>query len=204
MKSSFVSISALIFLLLMYGCGSSPASNEITAKNAASGPNSNSNSSTSVVAPSANQQIAPGILGPVGNSNVDVNAPAAGNVDPNQRRRVIDVPTSGPLPTPIAVPAPDNSAVSTTMDRSGAFVETRVFKGDQYIAKVEKVSDGTKSTAKIYLKSGRVISVSPDNIGAINAVQLETLKQLAGIKSPTPLPQARGKEDGTTKKNQQQ
>ncbi len=206
MNRSICLILALVTACLLQACGSAPASN--AAANAP-GPKSNANASGVVVdnsnTPSnvsiANQQI-PGITGPANAAPPDPNAPSGGDLAMANKRRIVDVPGPPPSGPPPSIPAPDNSAMTTAMAPDGSFVESRVFTGDKDISKLERTSNGKAQSVKIFLKSGRVVSVSPSKVAAINSVPLAAIKALAGIKAP-PAPKLSLQEIQELKKKQE-
>ncbi|MEP6944670.1 MAG: hypothetical protein ABJA02_02050 [Acidobacteriota bacterium] len=178
-----------------FGCGSGsePAANSNVVRTTSNIENTNSNggvipagSNTAPAAVSTNQPIA-GITGPAA-TNVDPNAPSAGNLAMDNRRKVVDVQSTGPIPAPISVPAAENSSVSTSMSKDGSFVETRVFRGDPTILKLERTLNGQTQIVRLFLRSGKVVQLSPDKVPAVNSVSLERLRALAGIRSTAPPP----------------
>ncbi len=57
-------------------------------------------------------------------------------------------------------PAPDNSEISSTMNSKGVPIETRVFKNNPMLLKVEKTfEDPVNPLTKAYLKNGKVLIV---------------------------------------------
>ncbi len=67
-------------------------------------------------------------------------------------------PIPATKPTPFA--APDNSEIAVTMNRRGVPIETRIFKNNPRLAKVERTfEDGSNPVTKVYLKNGKVLMV---------------------------------------------
>lgn len=94
------------------------------------------------------QNIDPNTVNMPGNSNMNV---------PNGR-----VITNGPADPnfkgkPMEMPAAYNSTMSTTMNKDGKFLETRAFKDDPQILKLERMQE--LKTFKLYLKNGKVIEL---------------------------------------------
>ena len=188
----------VILLSFLTACGSKP---DEVRKAASPG---NSNVTANTASPSAaGQTPIPGIEGPNVAANADINAPAAGEIMTPKRRELVDVP--GPVLPPAPIPAPEDSTVTSMMDKSGIAYETRVFGSDQQIAKVQKVFNATNTTAKIYLKSGKVVTVAADKIPALFTISLAEIKKLAGITPPPPVPSSDSglKSDPNSKKKQQ-
>lgn len=193
MKNIYLIAVCLISGSLLAGCGSAPTGAANAASNTAPAANSNSagvlpggaNSNSVVIGPG---ESIPGITAPGKAANIDVNAPGDANLAMASKRRITDVPGQGPSGPPPTRPAGENSTYSATMAADGSFLETRVFSGDQSIAKIEKTSNGAKQAVRIFLKSGRVVSVPASKVESVNTVALATIKSLAGIKeTPKPL-----------------
>jgi hypothetical protein len=201
MKSIYYCATVLFLGSMMFGCGSGPGTAADSGNTSGSGLVSDKGNSNAPAA-AANQPIA-GITGnsqPVGN---EANTQSAGPVSMADRRKIVDMPGGPPSGAAPSVPAPENSSVSTTMDNSGTFIETRVFRDNQYISKVEKTSNGTRQTAKIFLKNGRLVNVAPAKIPAINAINVAGLMDLAGVRLPPSPPQKPVQTEELTKKGKQ-
>ena len=187
-------IFSLLIAVLVAACGSQPVADGTAAKNGTAGAPAASPGSGQPSDPSAPS----GIAVPSGNSNIDANSPPAGDVAMGNKRGIVDGPAGPPMAPPVKN-APENSTLATTMGKNGAFIETRVFTADPFVAKVEKTSLGPNQTAKIFLKNGRVVSVAADKIGAIGTVTLATIRELAGVKPAAP-PPGETRPDDTKKK----
>lgn len=191
----------LIYLMLFaaalsFGaCSSAPATDNTAA------PHSPSNTTTGQRAvpeqPAANGgNISPTAGQPSVASNTAPDASAAnadtaskgpaGQIDPvNGRRRIVDTPAMGPIPPPPVVPAPENSTMSSTMNKSGQFVETRTFKSDPQLLKVERTwQSPQKSTIKYWLRNGRTLSAPGDRIKDLATVSSNDLLANAGVSRP--------------------
>jgi len=85
-------------------------------------------------------------------------------------------------------PAPDNSEYQTTMDKTGAAIETRTFHDNPYITKVTRTWKGVndKSIA-IYLKSGKVVNLPGDKLPEIRSLPVESFYEAAGVKVAPPV-----------------
>jgi hypothetical protein len=116
-----------------------------------------------------------------------INAPSNSNLTNQNQRPIVNGPMM-PNAKASEVARPYNSAMSTSMDKQGKFVETRTFKDDPQILKVERKQELKK--VKLYLKSGKVVDLPYDKVGNIFVDGSPAdLLQLAGIKPPaTPAP----------------
>lgn len=99
-----------------------------------------------------------------------------------RQKNLINSPSSGPLPPPQFRPAPENSKIATTMNGEGAVIETRVFKNNPQLVKVEMTWAGPKDkTFKIFLKNGKVVEAKSDNIDNLESTPTSVLLKLAGM-----------------------
>jgi hypothetical protein len=86
-----------------------------------------------------------------------------------------------------AQPAKDNSTFYSFLADAG--YEVRTFNDNPHILKVEKKTTGEgKSTAKIFLRGGKVVEVDGNKIQQLSTAPLDTLLGLAGIRLPKPPP----------------
>lgn len=81
-------------------------------------------------------------------------------------------------------PAPENSEFSVAL--LDILVERRTFLKHPILAKVEKTSNGTSKTAKVFLKDGRVIDLPGDSIPSLSTLASSSILKAAGIASPAP------------------
>ena len=108
---------------------------------------------------------------------------AANNSKMTKDRKLVDTPGAAKEPT--RVPAAGNSEIATTMDKHGNFVETRYFKGNQAIEKVERTWLGpTSKSLKITLKGGKVLTVSDNEISDFANTSVTAFLEMVGIKQP--------------------
>lgn len=169
-------IFALLIIIVSFAGCSSSSSEQTRAGNGGATQDSKS------TAPTANQ--------PPANPNSETaNAnltPTRAEVIAKLRQKRLELgnaPSSEPLPEPQFRPARDNSMVSTTMNSKGDVVETRIFKNNPQISKVEMNWVGPKnSVLKIFLKDGRVVDAKGGNIKNLGATPVATLLQLASVK----------------------
>ena len=80
---------------------------------------------------------------------------------------------------PFSRPAPDNSIYSVTL--ADEAVETRTFKDNPQLVRVEKRSNGTQSSIKVFLKDGRVIDLPGDKIAAMSMASAADILAAAGV-----------------------
>ena len=167
-------IIALIFIAGLFAGCSSPVT---TSSNIGSVKQSSNSSAGPGSDPSAN---------PNTESSHANHTPTRAEIRERLRQKsLISAPSSGPLPPPQFRPAPENSMVSTTMNSQGAVVETRVFKDNPQIVRVEMTWVGPKDNAlKIFLRNGRVVEAKADNIENLGSTPISVLLEKAGIKAP--------------------
>ena len=168
----------LLFCLLLVcfgsGCGSSSSSN------------ATANSNTTAIANASSANVATAV--PYTSANgAAIDANAANPTNANQAQIKVITPPPG-NPKPMTFPAPDNSEYSSTMDKSGQAVETRVFHSDPLISKVERVWKGVDEKAvSIYLKNGKIVKVPGDKWPDIKSQPVQTFYEAAGVKPPQPV-----------------
>lgn len=136
------------------------------------------------------------------NSNAAVNAPAQNptlsepiNGVPNLNPNAFNSPTTVTTPKPyVAKPgelpygqrtAPDESVVSAE-SRGKDFVETRTFKNHETLAKVEKITDGTTTRFKVFLKSGKVVDGPSEKLQNFASMAPASILDAIGIASKAP------------------
>ena len=144
------------------GCGASPASS-------ASPPNAQRNAAAT--GSPVDQST---VVEPQNNSLPANNAMGA-------RRKMVEVPANGEAPPPPAMPAPENSTITTTMASDGSFIEIRVFAGDHDIDRVKKISKDGNETVTIFLKNGRSVKAAAGRIPSTKTISLAALRAIAGI-----------------------
>ena len=172
----------LIVSIAMFaaGCSSGTAP---TSTNSASG----NSSSSQTAEPSANPASSNSQQGTVASVPVapEVPGPASGPLSGVKTGKpLVDSKPDGPIPEPQRVPASENSEMSTTMDKAGNFVETRYFKTDPLLVKVQRTWLGPgKSTLKIWLKNGKQVDASGDSVENLSIAPIPSLLALAGVKT---------------------
>ncbi len=122
------------------------------------------------------------------NGNTEGGAPAgAGPQSPAGRapdvavKDVINLDKA--VPKQKFVPLADGSEISTTMNKEGQVVETRVFANDPQISKAELtwVNDKQK-VLRIYPKTGKPVQKQVAEIGNMRTVTVAELLAAAGVK----------------------
>jgi hypothetical protein len=154
------------------GCSGSSSESVLNSPANGSTPNAANN------APLSNTNA--GLIPYPGTENTNGSPAANGNV------KVVNIDSTQLKPTNPAVPAPDNSEISTSLNQQGA-VETRIFKSNPVLAKIEKTSFGKDVQLKLYLKNGRVIPLPAEKIKNFTTDSAAQILQVAGIQSPKPV-----------------
>jgi hypothetical protein len=115
----------------------------------------------------------------------EVNAPSNSNINiPNGRRIVNSNADPNVKAQPLEKPAAYDSTISTTMDKQGKFLETRLFKNDPQVLKVERRQEN--KTMKLYLKNGKVVNLPYDQAdGLFMSASPRDFLLVAGIKPPS-------------------
>jgi hypothetical protein len=82
--------------------------------------------------------------------------------------------------------APDDSYI-TSGSRGNDFFETRIFKSDPVLAKVEKIMDGKTTKYKVYLKNGKVLDAPAEKMSNMDALAPASILDAVGM-TPKPPP----------------
>ena len=107
------------------------------------------------------------------------------NPSENSNIKVTTPETTQLKPANPAMPAPDNSEIVMSLNEKGA-VETRTFKANPVLAKIERTTAGREVQLKVFLKNGKVIALPADKIKNFAAVSATEILQAAGIEPPKP------------------
>jgi hypothetical protein len=110
-------------------------------------------------------------------------------VPANVNAKVVSIDPQQLKPTNAAMPAADNSEIVMALNEKGA-VETRTFKSNPVLAKIEKTTEGRNVGLKVYLKNGKVIPLPPEKIKNFTVDSAEQILQAAGIQTPKPVQNA--------------
>jgi PBP1b-binding outer membrane lipoprotein LpoB len=187
----FILITAI--LIIFSGCSSTTETNATTNGANPSAPNSNQANSNSSAATNSNP---PGMQPYNGVQNLNPNAFNA----TNDNLKVIRVePKKDEMPYGSRL-APDDSII-TSGSRGKDFLETRTFKSDPTIAKVEKIMDGKTTKYKVYLKNGKVVDAPADKMTEFAAMAPANILDAIGM---LPKPQTNPQPNSEPKKDQKQ
>ena len=163
---SISAVCVVLLSLVVFGCGSSSSTE--TNSNAAVATNVNP-ANTAATVP----------FTPTNGTNIDSNAANPTNVNQAQ----VKVVTPSTSVKPMTFPAPDDSEYSSSMDKSGQAIETRVFHKDPLIVKVEKVWKSVNDqTVSIYLKNGKVVKLPGNKWPDIKSQPVQSFYDAAGVK----------------------
>ena len=86
-------------------------------------------------------------------------------------------------------PAPENSTFAVAM--ANVVVERRTFLKHPVLAKVEKVTDGARSTLKVETTDGKTIDLRPNAVDALSVASSAAIMQAAGLQMPASQPMDR-------------
>ncbi len=174
-------VASLFVAVVSLGCSSS-SETKSNVKVGNSLPVNTSNTNTLVIGDNSTVAPTPGTIDQIPAVEMPEGT-NANTVKMNRDRKMVDVP--GGIPKSMSVPAGENSEMMSTMDKQGNFIETRIFKGHPRLEKVERTFlDPKNSTIKIYLKGGKVVTVSGNEIKDLSAASSITFLERAGIKAP--------------------
>ncbi|MBK8811696.1 MAG: hypothetical protein IPN69_13315 [Acidobacteria bacterium] len=81
-----------------------------------------------------------------------------------------------------AIPAPDESTFTSTMDKSGNFIEVREFKNHPRLLKVERKILGRDSKYSVYFKNGKVVEAPAAKMENFRSLSPVTILEAIGIK----------------------
>ena len=197
-RKNLLIISALSLSAVATACSTTTAPTETNANSNVAVLQSNSNpiaNAAPAASPATNSAV-PGIP----------NAPANVNMakgDPTKNAKVQNITN----------PAPDNSEITVSL---GQFpVETRTFKNNAELAKVERIQDvaNKKTIVKVYLRNGQVKELPPNVVGNPMAASAAEILEVARNAQPAkpdpkvenpPAPQSEQKLEkrGAPQKNQ--
>ena len=168
-RKNLLIISALSLSAVATACSTTtaPAGTNANSNVAVLQSNSNPIANAAPAASPATNSAVPGIP----------NAPANANMakgDPTKNAKVQNITN----------PAPDNSEVTVSL---GQFpVETRTFKNNAELAKVERIQDvaNKKTIVKVYLRNGQVKELPPNVLGNPMAASAAEILEVARNAQP--------------------
>lgn len=176
MRSQLLTLfSAITFLLS--ACSSAKVENSNTGSNSQKLENSGNTASGSqeIAVKNANtgERIAiPGINEPIENKNGEaINQKQPENVS-----------------APAGKSAPDDSVFTTRLTDVG--LETRTFKSEPQLEKVERITSAKGKTIKVYLRNGKVFELPGDQLQNLASIPASEILKAVGIlpKQQPPLP----------------
>lgn len=165
----FILFTAFINLIFLNACSSETVAPNVSGVNAV-----NANVET---VQETNANLIPLNMGK--NININANQVVDTSINANANKNVKAQMNSAP--------APFDSSVTTTMNKQNQFLETRTFRKDPIIQKVERLQEIKK--VLVYLKSGKVVEMPYDKASVvfINGSPADILTA-AGIKPPATPP----------------
>jgi len=117
-------------------------------------------------------------------TNVEVNSTGPKNQKLQEMRSTANGAAETPAIKEQFQAAPENSAYSVTFGEVG--IERRVFKDHKFIVKIEKTLGGKNTTAKIYLRDGKIVELSGEKLQNIGTISTDQILELAGIEQAMP------------------
>ncbi len=85
----------------------------------------------------------------------------------------------------ILTSAPDDSVISTSMNKEGAPIEKRTFNNHPALLKVERIyADLKNPTIKVYLKNGKTFDLPKEKIDDIFNVSADDILKAVGVAPP--------------------
>ena len=171
----FVFILLIATALSACSAGSENSANSAAVQNPSNSDAANANSVAAT-------NPAPQMIPYNGSQNVNPNAFNASN---DNLKTVKTEPKPDELPYG-SRKAPDDSVI-TSESRGKLFVETRVFKSDPVLQKVEKIMDGKTNKYKIYLKNGKVVDVPESKMDNYAVMAPGNFLEILGM-NPKPQP----------------
>ena len=173
MKKTAIILSLFIFLS---ACSSVA---EETANNNTAAVNVNAAKTEVVVVTNANSEMIP-------MNGVDPNA-FNGN---SANVKVVNPDTSKLPPILGPRPAPEETEFQTKGRNDGSFAETRTFKNHPQLSKIERVTNGKNVSLKVYLKNGKAVEVTQEQIPNFRIAAAQDILLAAGIKPKIETPPA--------------
>lgn len=162
-KATILLVTGII--LSMLGCGSPEGDKPGNAANTPT------NKTANTQAADLNANLAYGVNG---------NIPAGTNVLVNANRVQV-IPKE---PKPMVMTAPEESEY--TSELTDVAREVRTFKNHPQLLKVEKTIKSDSQTVKVYLRNGKVVTISPDKVRSIRYDAASSFLAAAGVIPPPP------------------
>lgn len=100
----------------------------------------------------------------------------------NLKGKFADVAPVDPNASRMLMTAPDNSEISTEMNKQGQIIETRVFKDNARLIKIIRINAASDNPAiKVCLKNGQTLDLSKDKIANAFAASADEILQAVGV-----------------------
>lgn len=112
-------------------------------------------------------------------SNVNINAPSKGAIAVAEGRKLREGPAPEGTPQPKDLGDGSEMSVRSIKD---SFLETRTFKIDRQLDRVERITNSKGASIRIVLRSGKTVNVAPAKIPDLSRISTSDLYTLAGIK----------------------
>lgn len=186
-----------IIAIFIAGCGSDVTVSNVATNTASKNSVSNLQVNTAVALPSDQTNPIPPPT-TINQSNVNAgNMPDANHilteVSSVSRKNLDRLKSKGgsgdtnpaPIPAVAATPnaAPDNSELSSTMNAQGTPIETRVFKSNPTLAKIERTfADLENPVTKVYLKNGKVLTMPKGAVEKPETATADEILRAVGVK----------------------
>jgi hypothetical protein len=189
MRNGSAAIIGLTGILMISACSSSSTEQASKDKNVNTVANGNANvvvvANTSDV--NAAYPVDPSAANFTGKRTDGSGLVRPNGLGPQPGNPSVSVADAREIASKSAQPAKDNSTFYSFLADAG--YEVRTFNDNPHILKVEKKTTGEgKSTAKIFLRSGKVVEVDGKKIPQLLTSPLDDLLGLAGIQLPKPPP----------------
>lgn len=169
----FILLTVILNLILTAACSTAPnvATNATVVNTAANNPNQAANTNAEV-ADASNRMLVP--MKGMKNLNGQTN-----QLNPT------DSTVANAKAVQVSQPAPYDSTMATTMDKDGRFLETRTFRSDPLIQKLERMQELKK--IRVYLKNGKSVELPYEKGFALFAAgSPQDILAAAGMKPATP------------------
>lgn len=100
-----------------------------------------------------------------------------------------NAPPPFPNPKPLVYPAPDNSEITSSMNDKGQMLETRTFKNNPTLAKVERLYvELDKPVITAYLKNGKKVDLTAVKMDDPMKSSAEDIINRINVGKPNPVP----------------
>lgn len=163
-----------IYTIFLYGCSSPATETKVNG-------NSPSNTATVVNSDAVNAEVTANTNQPYVRGTM---------INKNSRDEMLagkgqsGAPPEPIIPTAESTPqsAPDNSEITSLMDAKGQMIDTRTFKNNPVLAKIERnVTDAKNPQVKVYLKNGKVINLPPGKLANPTGASASEILIAAGL-----------------------